>query len=738
MVDRSAAYGSWQSPLTIDAALGTATQMRELCADGNDLVWLESVPTQDGRFTAMRRRAGSITELTPHPADVRARVDEYGGGAIDARGGSVAWCDDHDGTVCLLTPDGHRHVIARGQGRYRFGDLRIAPDIPAVLAVREESRPDGAPATTIVALAWPGTPAEQTGSAGEVIVHGADFYACPEYSSDGRLAWVEWNLPDMPWDASQVEVGELRVASGRVSVRRIARVAGGGGRDDAGDRLVCAQHPHWLPDGRLAFMSDASGYWNLHLWDGTGEHAVHNDPHDFDTPAWELGNASFGLLDHTHVLASLCDDGVVYLATIDLRTGEVARAASIARVDAIACATGTGYALIARPAGPPALVRLAGDGTLEVLRSAGPAPALEATSIPRSLTVTGPAGPVQAWFYGPTNTGWRGLPGERPPLLVRSHGGPTGLASDAWNADVQFWTSRGFAVVDVNYSGSAGFGRAYRNRLWGQWGVLDVADCVAAVRAVVSAHLADPARVAIAGGSAGGYTTLQALATTDVFAAGVSSYGIGDLELLARDTHKFESGYLDRLVGPYPDQRDLYVARSPIHHLDALHTPMLILQGTDDAVVPPAQAEAMAQAVRTRRLPLALRLFPGEGHGFRKVATRRAALAAQLSFFGQLFGFTPADDIDTLTIENLPVAAPRVPPPPVQASRAAPEDASGTTAMPTRDGAPARDGVPARSAGDPPPSVPAGARPATIMSPDDVPAGLGHLPGAPARRGAPE
>ena len=698
MTPQRAAYGSWGSPLTIDAAVSTAAHLRELCADGDDLVWVESLPTQDDRRTVMRLRAGQVSELTPHPADVCSRVNEYGGGALDAQGGSVAWCDANGDTVCLLTPDGRRHVIAQGQHRYRFGGLRIVPQIPAVLAVREEAsdEPGAQPTTTIVALPWPGTAA--TGVSGDVIVHGADFYSCPEYCPDGRLAWVEWNHPDMPWDASRIEVGELRVAGGRVSVRPTVHVAGG---NDGPDRLVCAQHPRWLPDGRLTFMSDASGFWNLHLWDGTSTRPVHVDPQDFDVPTWQLDNHAYGLLDRSHVLASLRDDGMVYLATIDLDTGEVARAASVADVIAIACTDQSGTALVSRPAAPPALVRLSDDGTLVELRQAGTSPDPGATTIPRSLTFPGPAGPVQAWFYAPHNAGWCGLPDELPPLLVRSHGGPTGFASDAWSADIQFWTSRGIAVVDVNYSGSAGFGRAYRNRLWGQWGVLDVADCVAAVRAVVSVKLADPKRVAIAGGSAGGYTTLQALTTTDIFAAGMSSYGIGDLELLARDTHKFEARYLDRLVGPYPQGRDLYMERSPIHHLDQLRTPMLILQGTDDRVVPPEQAVTMADAVRAHRLPVALLMLDGEGHGFRKVSSRRTALAAQLSFLGQLFGFTPADSVPQLAIENFPPTPAEDGAAAAEPSRAARADASSehdiTETMPT---------IRFGGVGDPPPPPP--------------------------------
>lgn len=645
---QAAPFGSWSSPVTIDAVLASGVAMTSLRSDGADLLWLESVPDEDGRLTLRRLRNGALEELTPFPSSVRSRVNEYGGGAFDACGGVVAWCDDHDRSVQLLTPDGSRYTISPDDATFRYGDLRVQPGIPGVLAVREQHTADHEPITTIVALPWPGSNRQPpVPPAGEVLCRGADFYANPELSDAGRLAWMEWNHPDMPWDAATIRTGRLH-RNPTTTLRDVATIAGG--RSD--ERAISAQHPRWRGED-LLFFSDASGYWNLTVARAGEVVALHDHPFDFDKPMWVLGNANAAVINDA-LLCSFHDEGLGYLAHIDLHTGELTRLSGVADVDSIAIAEGVGYAIITRPAEPPALVKVAADGKLRVVRQASSTDANpDVTSVARSITFTGRHGPVQAWYYPPHNEAFRGMRGTRPPMIVKSHGGPTGFASNGFDPSVQFWTSRGFAFLDVNYSGSAGFGRAYRDRLQGHWGIADVNDCVDAVSAVVDAGLADPGRVSITGGSAGGYTTLQALVTSDVFSAGVSSYGIGDLELLARDTHKFESRYLEGLVGRYPEQRQIYLDRSPIHHVDRLSTPMLILQGLDDKVVPPNQAESMADAVRAKGLPVALLMFEGEGHGFRKAATRRAALAAQLSFYAQLFRITPADDIPVLPIENL-------------------------------------------------------------------------------------
>lgn len=631
-----APYGSWRSPIDIDATLSAGVDLAQLVADDDRFYWLESVPADDGRMTIMASNGGEAVEITPAPTNVRSRVQEYGGGAFHARQGHVAWVDDSQaGTVVLRKPTGETVALTTGDRACTYGDLRVHPDLEIVLAVREDHRGEGEAITTIVSLPF-------GGGADTVLCEGADFYANPELNDDLQLAWFEWQHPSMPWDATTLKVGQFA----DMAVTDIRVITGG---PDAG---ISAQHPRWC-DAGLLFMSDASGYWNLHLWDGETTRAVHDDPFDFDSGVWVLGNAAYGVLGDV-VLCSFFENGVQFLATVKIDDGELTRLNSVAYATSIAARNGRAAAIVSWPAEAPAVVGLDAEGTTDIIRQVVASPDADYTSVARSLTFEGDAGTVQAWYYPPTNVDYTPPQGERPPLIVKTHGGPTSFAANSWNPTVQFWTSRGFAMLDVNYSGSTGFGRAYRERLKGQWGVIDVSDVINAVEAAVDAGLADPGRVSITGGSAGGYTTLQSLVVSDVFAAGVSSYGIGDLKLLISDTHKFEARYPEGLIGPWPEAEAVYAERSPINHVDQLSAPMLILQGLDDKVVPPNQAEAMADAVRTQGLPVALLMFEGEGHGFRKSATRRAALEAQLSFYAQLFGFTPADDVPTLQIENQP------------------------------------------------------------------------------------
>jgi dienelactone hydrolase len=642
MEQQVAPYGAWRSPVSVDAVLKAGVSISGLVADGDAVLWLESRPDQDNRVTVMRYSQGTITELTPYPISVRSRVNEYGGGAMHSRGGSVAWCDDRDNSVWLSTPEGRPFKVADGGTTYRFGDLRVEPTMPAVLAVREEHTPGGV-ITTIVALPW--QPTGQPGS-GEVICHGADFYADPELSNENLLAWSEWNQPDMPWDACTIQLGEIRAWNGHVSVRRLGPVDGGPALGEDG---VSAQHPKWLPDGRLAYVCDDSGFWNIKIWDGQTAKPAHHSDHDYSIPAWVLGNTDFAVLDSQHLVVTRLEDGFAFLEILNLATAETTPLASASPFPEVAASGGIGYAIIERPNSPAAVVKLSPNAPASVIRQPEDSPDSKLISVAKSLTFTGRHGRVHAWYYPPTNPGFRAPDGELPPLIVKSHGGPTGFAGNGLRMETQFWTSRGFAVVDVNYSGSGLFGRSFRNRLWGNWGVYEVQDCVSAVQTLAQAGLADPSRVSIVGGSAGGYTTLQSLVSVPTYACGVSRYGIGDLEALARDTHKFEARYLDRLIGPYPAARDIYLERSPIHHLDRLATPMLLLQGTDDRVVPPEQATAMAEAVAAKGIPVALLMFEGEGHGFRKLATRQQALEAELSFYSQVFGFTPADVVPRIS-----------------------------------------------------------------------------------------
>ncbi len=631
-------YGSWPSPVSIDDVLRGAVGLQELTGDGESVLWLESLPDEDGRVSLVRHRRGTTVELTPRPVSVRSRVMEYGGGAYHARDGWVVYCDDHDGGVHVLDPADERRPITPVTSPFRFGGLRVHPSRGIATAIREDDSGLGEAVTTIVALDLH----TENPDGGRVLVSGADFYACADLSPEGQLAWMEWDHPSMPWDDTRVRVGLLRDGA----VADDLTVADG--PDTA------AVHPTWLPDGRLLFFSDESGFWTPHVWDGFGVRRLTDDEHDYAGPLWTLNHESVaGLPDGSVVVAPFFGGrrDLVLLAPGGRRRR---LGGSRAGVGSLTVADGSVWAITGCDCAPGAVVRIdlrTGDET--VVRASGEPPA-HPVSHPQSVAVAGRHGTVHAWFYPPVPIDDVVAPAdERPPLIVLTHGGPTSMATGEFALSTQFWTSRGFGVVDVNYSGSSGFGRAYRNRLRGQWGVADVDDCVDAVEHLVLGDMVDPRRVVITGGSAGGYTTLQALATTRIFAAGVSRYGVGDLELLATDTHKFESRYLDSLVGPYPADREVYVARSPIHHVGALQTPMLLLQGLDDRVVPPNQAEQMASAVRARGLPVALVTFPGEGHGFRTLAARRRRLECEVSFFAQLFGYTPADDVPRLAIDNL-------------------------------------------------------------------------------------
>lgn len=631
--------GSWPSQVSIDAVLSAASSLSELGVDGQQLLWLESRPQEDGRTTLVRRQGDEVAELTPAPASVRSRVQEYGGGAWHAAKGLVAWCEDSDRSV-RLAEDGQVRTLTGGDSSLVHGDLRVVPRHRLVLAVREDHRGTGEAVTELVALRMD----EDNADGGIVLASGADFYAHPELSGDDRLAWVEWDHPNMPWDGTRLVVAPFTLGG----LGEQHQVAGG---DE-----VSVVHPKWSPGGTLFFLSDESGFWNPWAWDGSATRQLLVAPHDMCRPVWVLGNHAYAVLDDDRLALMSYVDGAARIGILQVSSGTLrGLAESFADVDAIAAGPAGLFALVSGSDRGDELVQVDPDAltTAVVHRSQTQVPDPAWVSRPESVWFEGRHGRSQAWFYPPTNPDCSLPDGELPPVIVNTHGGPTGMAPSSYNPSFQFWTSRGFGVLDVNYSGSAGFGREYRNRLRGQWGVADIDDCVDAVATLVERGLADPRRVVIQGGSAGGYTTLQALVSSDVFAAGVSRYGIGDLEMLATDTHKFESRYPFGLVGPYPEARELYLARSPIHHVEQLSSPMLVLQGLDDKVVPPNQAEAMAEAVRAKRLPVALVMFEGEGHGFRKLASRRAVIEAQLSFFSQLFGFTPADQVPRLEIENL-------------------------------------------------------------------------------------
>lgn len=643
-------FGSWPSPITAESLTEGALGLGEVAFDGTDLYWLQAKPTDGGRVSLWRRRAGRDgqgreTELTPAPYNVRTRVHEYGGGAFAAAGGMAIFSNYTDNLLFMISDrTGDRPRQLTGDPALRYAALRLYPERGLIIAVREDHRSQDHEAinTVVARRIGDGPDAEDV-----VLCSGADFYASPELSSDGRLAWVEWDHPNMPWDSTRLMMAEL--PDDLVMPLDAHLVAGGEGESVA--------LPRWAPDGSLIFVSDRTDWWNLYRYDGGRVAALHTQDAEFAPPQWSLGSQPYVIIDDDHLactweVGNRGHLGILTLSTGDLRELEIgATAIGSVSTDGIRIATRSDY--LDRPA--ELIMVEIGTGELTVIRRAAE------TSIPAGLisepvevTWDSDHGPVHGWFYPPRNDDHRAPDGELPPMITLSHGGPTSGSSPHFDPGILFWTSRGIAVLDVNYGGSTGYGRRYRERLRHNWGVVDVADCAAGASAMADQGRADRARLAIKGGSAGGYTTLRALTATKIFTAGISLYGIGDITALATDTHKFESRYPDSLVGPYPEAADVYADRSPINHVDQLTAPILLLQGTEDKVVPPNQAETFAAAARAKGLPVALIMYEGEGHGFRRSENIVNSVQAQLSFLGRVFGFTPADDLPPIVIENLP------------------------------------------------------------------------------------
>ncbi|HMR29760.1 MAG TPA: S9 family peptidase [Geminicoccaceae bacterium] len=636
-------YGAWPSPITPDLVASTQVGLSFPQLTEGHAYWCEGRPTEGGRVALVRRGAdGATVELGPAGFNLRTRVHEYGGRAYAVRGDLVVGCEMASQRLHRLSPGTAWPLTPDSGGRLRYADLLPDPKRNRVVAVREDHRGQGEAVTTLVAVPLGGEPHE-----GVVLARGHDFFAAPALSDDGsRLAWLTWDHPTMPWDETSLWVASLDAAGMPADIRRLA---GGDGQS--------VLQPLWLPDGSLVYASDRSGWWNLWRWDGNGHRPLCPMPAEFAGPLWQLGASWYDLLDPATLVVTIGEEGFGRLALLHVADGSLAPLGSaIADYDGPSCAAGK-VLVVARTVDRPPELRLVDPaaGSHEVLRAAGTLP-VEASflSRPRSIRFPSRGGrTVQAFHYPPTNPLHRAPEGELPPLILRSHGGPTGQGSAGLALALQFWTSRGFAVVDVNYGGSTGFGRDYRRLLDGQWGIVDVEDCIAAAEWLVAQELADPRRLAIRGGSAAGYTTLCALTFHDTFRAGASHYGIGDLETLAHDTHKFESRYLDRLIGPYPERADLYRARSPIHFTDRLSCPVIFFQGLDDLAVPPNQAEAMVAALRAKRLPVAYLSFAGEGHGFRRAETQIRVLEAEHAFFCRIFGIVPPDGLAPLDIENL-------------------------------------------------------------------------------------
>jgi dipeptidyl aminopeptidase/acylaminoacyl peptidase len=643
-------YGSWKSPITADLIVSESIGLGSVALDGGYIYWIEMRPAEQGRYVIVRCAPdGTRIDVTLPPFNVRTRVHEYGGGAYTVSSGIVYFSNFADQRIYgQRTPDSPPVPFTQ-QSSLRFADGVVDRARNRMICVCEDHRTAGSePINSIISFALD-RPISSMSEPSPIItlVAGYDFFSSPRLSPDGKqLAWLAWNHPNMPWDGTELWLAEVN-ADGSLGQARVI----------AGGVAEAIFQPQWSPDGTLYFVSDRTGWWNLYRWRAGQSEAMCPMEAEFGLPHWGFGMSTYAFASAEQIVCAYLKQGFSQLAVLDTNTKQLENIATpYSRIDGVRAGNGRAVFVAGSPTESTAIVSfdLATRQFVTLQQSnklaldPGYISAPQAIEFPTTNGLT-----AHAFFYAPQNKDFTVPAGEKPPLLVMSHGGPTAMTSPTLDLEVQFWTSRGIAVLDVNYGGSTGFGRAYRERLNGEWGVVDVDDCVNGARYLAEQGLVDGNRLAITGGSAGGYTTLAALTFRDVFKAGASHYGVSDLAALAQDTHKFESRYLDRLIGPYPQRKDLYDARSPLKHTDQLAAPVIFFQGLEDKIVPPNQAEMMVEAIRRKGLPVAYVTFAGEQHGFRQAANIKRALEGELYFYSRVFGFALADEVEPVPIENL-------------------------------------------------------------------------------------
>jgi dipeptidyl aminopeptidase/acylaminoacyl peptidase len=635
----TAPYATWKSPITAQYISSGAITLGLTAIDGDHLYWLESRPNEGGRNVLMRQDAqGAITELTPAPFNIRTRVHEYGGGAYSVKDGVIYFCNFSDQRI-------YRHTINQppipltAEGAWRYADMQIDSARSRLICVREDhSLAPKEAVNEIVSINL------ATGQV-RAVVSGADFYSSPRISPDSQqLAWISWNHPDMPWDATELFLADCAADGSIINTRKLAD----------GESESIAQ-PLWSPDNILHFVSDKTGWWNIYRHHGDEIKCVCEMEAEFAYPHWQFGMSGYGFTSATEIICAFNTCGIWQLGKIQIESGRLeVIATDFCDIQYLHATAGKVIFHAAGAAQPNAIASL--DTSKNEIRIIHPSINLsfqkEYFSSPQNISFASKKRrTAHGFFYPPCNPDFTAPADELPPLIVISHGGPTAATSTALKMSTQFWTSRGFAVLDVNYAGSTGYGRDYRRSLYGQWGIADVEDCIAGAQYLVQQKLVDGERLIIRGSSAGGYTTLCALTFHTTFKAGASYYGISDVAALAQDTHKFESRYEARLIGGRSET--LYRSRSPIHHAEQLSCPVIFFQGLEDKVVLPNQSERMANALQTRGIPTAYVAFEGEQHGFRQAKNIQRALEAELYFYSKVFTFELAEEIEPLQIDNL-------------------------------------------------------------------------------------
>jgi dipeptidyl aminopeptidase/acylaminoacyl peptidase len=641
-MSKEAPCGSWKSPITTDLITGQSISLIELGLDGQDIFWIESHPKEGGRYTIMRRTPyGETTECIPPEFYARTTVHEYGGGAFTVSNGVIYFCNFKDQHLYRQQIGGKPEVLTPGNG-YRYADLVVDQKHNRLICIREDHTSTGEPINTIVGVNLGG------GDNGMILMEGNNFYSSARLSPDGmKLAYLTWNHPNMPWDGCELWVADIETGGALVNSKLVA-----------GSNTESIFQPEWSPDGTLHYIGETNGWWNLYRWNNSEVEAIYPMEAEFGEPQWVFGMFTYDFISPTKILCCFSQNGSWHLAKVDSSFKKLVTI-DTTYTDYSNIRVGKGFCifLAGSPTQPLSVIRM----DTETEKMAIIKQAFEVTVDPENFSIpylinyptTGDR-EAHANYYPPKNKEYKALIAEQPPLIVISHGGPTSASGTTLRYSIQYWTSRGFAVLDVNYGGSTGYGREYRRRLNGNWGLVDVDDCCNGALYLVKEGLADAKRLSIHGGSAGGYTTLACLTfRNDVFKAGASHYGLSELEVFVKDTHKFESRYLYSLIGPYPEKKALYLERSPINYTNNLACPLILFQGDEDRVVPPSQSQMMFEAVRAKELPVAYLIFKGEQHGFRKAENIKRSLEAELYFYSKIFGFDLADQIEPVDIENL-------------------------------------------------------------------------------------
>ncbi|MCC3496500.1 MAG: S9 family peptidase [Microcoleus sp. PH2017_25_DOB_D_A] len=652
-------YGSWKSPITSDLIVSGTVGLGQIAIDGDDIYWVEGRPSEAGRSVLVRRTPdGKITDVTPPPFNVRTRVHEYGGAAFAVSDSVVYFSHFADQRIYCQTLNSPPEPLTPA-AKCCYADAIVDKPRNRLICVREDNAGRGESVNTIVSINL------DNGEDIQILTQGNDFYASPRLSPDGvQLSWICWNHPNMPWDGTELWVAEIN-ADGSLGEKYLVA----GGVDES------IFQPEWSPDGVLYFVSDKSNWWNFYrtplnppLARGEAkiEKSLREQPEiepvcemsaEFGLPQWVFGMSTYAFVSESKIICTYTQQGKWHLGSLDLATKQLTNIETgYTDISSVKARGETVVFLAGSPIASTAIVQLnLATSQRKILRKSSDLNIDSGyLSVPEPLEFPTENGLTAfGFFYPPKNQDFAAPESEKPPLVVKSHGGPTAATSSSMNLKIQYWTSRGFAVLDVNYGGSTGYGREYRRRLQDSWGIVDVDDCANGAKYLAEQGLVDGERMAIAGGSAGGYTTLCALTFRDVFKAGASYYGVSDLEALTNDTHKFEARYLDGLIGPYPARKDLYVARSPIHAAEGLSCPVIFFQGLEDKVVPPNQAEMMVEILKAKGLPVAYVAYEGEQHGFRRAENIKRTLDGEFYFYSRVFKFELAEPVEAVPIYNL-------------------------------------------------------------------------------------